>query len=90
LEVHEQVVEHRLVCLGHVRIDPHVVRNLAQFDDAFIDAASTLGLGHLRHANRPQALVTIDAVKFKAMGMFTIDHMGSTFCGLLDGTEPAS
>ena len=34
--------------------------------------------------------MTTEAVKFKAMGMETEDHMGSTLAGLEDGTEPAS
>ncbi len=38
----------------------------------------------------PQALVTTDAVKFKAIGMFTFDHIGSTVEGFEDGTAPAS
>ena len=38
----------------------------------------------------PQALVTTDAVKFKAMGMKTDDHMGSSVVGLDAGIAPAS
>ena len=38
----------------------------------------------------PQALVTTVAVKFKAMGMFTELHMGSTEIGFEAGITPAS
>ena len=34
--------------------------------------------------------VTTVAVKLRAMGMFTLDHMGSTFAGFDEGMAPAN